>query len=364
MYWFQHEPCWFVRKTNAPWYGKPRRIPRFGLRRRRSSSWVDRTSDDGRSFDQVAGERRKHAGRIALPRGDCAGRVRHTGRPSGPRGVGLALADWAAELRGWCSASQRREAEAEFQPWARHWGGWPPLANRGPDGATWANSRATVPFCWPGSSTGGSESIVNTSTQPGEPFNAYRMFTGLFIPEGLACCPRISAGAKLTWGRLVRYAGHGRSLRPHDEEPLARDRRVRAAGSEVRRRVGGGHVGPPSSRDSSEVTGRSRHLVAENDYVRGVGLTFRDVSVDSSIEETARRNHKAQKPDMARTLKRSNQLRTSLRISNPSGFSILRSSTMRSRGPSAPNTSRPSHRIARSKPPYGCAGVTLPFAPQ
>ena len=22
-YWFAHEPCWFVRKKNAPWYGKP-----------------------------------------------------------------------------------------------------------------------------------------------------------------------------------------------------------------------------------------------------------------------------------------------------------------------------------------------------
>jgi DNA modification methylase len=22
-YWFQHEPCWYVRKKNAPWYGKP-----------------------------------------------------------------------------------------------------------------------------------------------------------------------------------------------------------------------------------------------------------------------------------------------------------------------------------------------------
>jgi DNA modification methylase len=22
-YWFQHEPCWYVRKINAPWYGKP-----------------------------------------------------------------------------------------------------------------------------------------------------------------------------------------------------------------------------------------------------------------------------------------------------------------------------------------------------
>jgi len=22
-YWFEHEPCWYVRKKNAPWYGKP-----------------------------------------------------------------------------------------------------------------------------------------------------------------------------------------------------------------------------------------------------------------------------------------------------------------------------------------------------
>jgi len=22
-YWFQHEPCWYVRRKNAPWYGKP-----------------------------------------------------------------------------------------------------------------------------------------------------------------------------------------------------------------------------------------------------------------------------------------------------------------------------------------------------
>ena len=21
-YWYQHEPCWYVRKKNAPWYGK------------------------------------------------------------------------------------------------------------------------------------------------------------------------------------------------------------------------------------------------------------------------------------------------------------------------------------------------------
>jgi hypothetical protein len=48
---------------------------------------------------------------------------------------------------------------------------------------------------------------VNVSLQPGEPFNPYRMFNGLFIPEGLVRCDSISAGAKLAWGRLARYAG-------------------------------------------------------------------------------------------------------------------------------------------------------------
>ena len=40
LYWFQHEPCWFVRKKNAPWYGKAARTPPSGHRPRRSSSWA------------------------------------------------------------------------------------------------------------------------------------------------------------------------------------------------------------------------------------------------------------------------------------------------------------------------------------
>ena len=43
-YWYQHEPCWYVRKKNAPGTARPgRRTPRSGTRRRRSSSWADRT---------------------------------------------------------------------------------------------------------------------------------------------------------------------------------------------------------------------------------------------------------------------------------------------------------------------------------
>jgi hypothetical protein len=40
---------------------------------------------------------------------------------------------------------------------------------------------------------------MNVSLRLGETFNPYRMFTGLFIPEGLARSDRISAGAKLAW---------------------------------------------------------------------------------------------------------------------------------------------------------------------
>ena len=47
---------------------------------------------------------------------------------------------------------------------------------------------------------------MKTSLRPGEA-NPYHMFTGLFVPEGLARCRSISAGAKLAWGRLTRYAG-------------------------------------------------------------------------------------------------------------------------------------------------------------
>lgn len=40
LYWFAHEPCWFVRKKSAPWYGKPGRTLPSGKHRRRSSSWA------------------------------------------------------------------------------------------------------------------------------------------------------------------------------------------------------------------------------------------------------------------------------------------------------------------------------------
>ena len=39
-YWYQHEPCWYVRKKNAPWFGKPARTRRSGTQHRRSSSWA------------------------------------------------------------------------------------------------------------------------------------------------------------------------------------------------------------------------------------------------------------------------------------------------------------------------------------
>lgn len=41
----------------------------------------------------------------------------------------------------------------------------------------------------------------------GDPFNPYRMFNGILIPEGLARSATVTAGAKLAWGRLARYAG-------------------------------------------------------------------------------------------------------------------------------------------------------------
>ncbi len=41
----------------------------------------------------------------------------------------------------------------------------------------------------------------------GEPFNPFRVFTGLFVPEVLAQFSGVSPDAKLAYGRLARYAG-------------------------------------------------------------------------------------------------------------------------------------------------------------
>ncbi len=41
----------------------------------------------------------------------------------------------------------------------------------------------------------------------GEPFNPYRRFTGIFIPEAVCKDLELSLGAKVIYGRLCRYAG-------------------------------------------------------------------------------------------------------------------------------------------------------------
>src|ERR1035441_6056378 len=40
----------------------------------------------------------------------------------------------------------------------------------------------------------------------GQPFNPYKRFNGIFVPEAICKCG-LSAGAKLVYGRLCRYAG-------------------------------------------------------------------------------------------------------------------------------------------------------------
>jgi hypothetical protein len=47
-----------------------------------------------------------------------------------------------------------------------------------------------------------------SNLQVGQPFNPFRLFTGIFIPEALVRYKDLSAGAKLAYGRLARYAGH------------------------------------------------------------------------------------------------------------------------------------------------------------
>ena len=55
--------------------------------------------------------------------------------------------------------------------------------------------------------------------QIGEPFNPFRFFNGIFVPEALVRTKLVSAGAKLAYGRLVRYAGA--LLMPQDHPVLS-----------------------------------------------------------------------------------------------------------------------------------------------
>ena len=43
LYWFQHEPCWFVRRKNAAWYGKAGENSTIWASPSPKSSWADRT---------------------------------------------------------------------------------------------------------------------------------------------------------------------------------------------------------------------------------------------------------------------------------------------------------------------------------
>jgi hypothetical protein len=51
----------------------------------------------------------------------------------------------------------------------------------------------------------------------GERFNPYKLFNGLFIPEAVARYRGLSAGAKIIYGRLYRYAGENGDAHPSIE---------------------------------------------------------------------------------------------------------------------------------------------------
>jgi hypothetical protein len=52
-----------------------------------------------------------------------------------------------------------------------------------------------------------SEGGSTITPQPGQPFNPYNVFHGI-IPEALVRYPDLSPGAKIAYGRLVRYPLH------------------------------------------------------------------------------------------------------------------------------------------------------------
>ena len=56
--------------------------------------------------------------------------------------------------------------------------------------------------------------VPATALEVGQPFNPFGLFTGIFVPDALVRSTAISAGAKLTYGRLARYAGQDGNCYP------------------------------------------------------------------------------------------------------------------------------------------------------
>jgi len=81
--------------------------------------------------------------------------------------------------------------------------------------------------------------VRSAGTRIGQPFNPFRTFTGIFIPEGMVRSPLISAGAKLAYGRLLRYAGQNGECYPAVETLAAEigvgDRQVQRYLAELER---------------------------------------------------------------------------------------------------------------------------------
>lgn len=50
--------------------------------------------------------------------------------------------------------------------------------------------------------------------KPGEPFNPFGLFNGIFVPEAICKYRGLSLGAKMVYGRLCRYAGRDGHVYP------------------------------------------------------------------------------------------------------------------------------------------------------
>ena len=89
----------------------------------------------------------------------------------------------------------------------------------------------------------------------GQPFNSFALFTGIFIPDVLVRCPIISAGAKLAYARLARYAGQHGQCYPAVEHAGRGDRPGAQASSAVPRGV---RARTPDSPGDAVLAGRAQ----------------------------------------------------------------------------------------------------------
>jgi hypothetical protein len=125
----------------------------------------------------------------------------------------------------------------------------------------------------------------------GEPFNPWRRFHTIIIPDAIAQYPELSPGAKLVYGTLLRFAGHAGLCYPSERTIGSRiaisERQVRRHLGELRK------AGLVDWTKGSEKRTNNYRFLWHSIFIMGTEVSANDrteVSADNRTEVSAKEN--------------------------------------------------------------------------